>query len=171
MSTPTQRNEGEYHYTESGLDNVYLVSGFKLVPGPRGTQLQIDDIDGLHRAIGEILVSDRKNLSGKEIRFLRIEMGMSQSALARLLGISERAVIRWEKAHIGQVPSTAEASIRMLYRDFANERHKPGTLRQMLKKVADRENDEQRVSFRKPDRAKWRVVEGAEETQLELAAI
>ena len=39
-----------YHYTESGFDDVYLVNGLK-----------IKDIEGLHRAIGEWLVSTKNS--------------------------------------------------------------------------------------------------------------
>ena len=43
-----------YHYTESGLDNVYLVNGFEFIPSPSGKSVVIQDIDGLHNAIGRI---------------------------------------------------------------------------------------------------------------------
>ena len=121
MSTSTKYPTGDYHYTECGLDNVFLVNGFRYEDGPRGPQVIIEDIDGLHRAIGNILVNHCKNLSGKDIKFLRQEMSMSQTTLARLVGVSERAVIRWEKAKAGQVPSVAEAAVRMLCRDFSEE--------------------------------------------------
>lgn len=171
MSEPRKHKEGEYHYTESGLDNVYLASGFSYIESPRGTHVQIDDIDGLHRIIGETLVNNHKNLSGKEVRFLRIEMGMSQTALARHLGVSDRAVIRWEKAQAGQLPSTAEASIRMLYRDFINDDGRSGVMRRMLKKIADMENKIERMSLSKAGHAKWRPAQSAEERQLDLAAM
>lgn len=164
--TTTQTRGGEYHYTECGLENVYLVNGFHFLDGC----VQIDDIDSLHRAIGEILINCRKKLSGKEVKFLRTEMLMSQSTLARLLGVSDRAVIRWEKAGAGQVPSTAEASIRMLYRDFISDDGKSGTMRRMLKKIADMENEMQRMALSKPNKARWRPAESADERQLDLTA-
>ena len=82
-----------YQYTESGLHNIYLVNGFEFVED----RLRIHDLFGLHRAIGQWLVSTRKNLSGGEIRFLRHELEMSHASLARLLGVSEQSVLRWEK--------------------------------------------------------------------------
>ena len=68
MLTNMKHPTGDYHYTESGLDNVYLVNGFTYVDRPDGREVVIEDIDGLHRAIGEFLITNRKNLSGKEIR-------------------------------------------------------------------------------------------------------
>jgi putative transcriptional regulator len=103
-----------FHYTACGLDNVYLLNGFKLRSTPYGKGFSIDNIDGLHAAIGKRLIHERKTLSGKEIRFLRHEMDMSQGALADLLGVDEQTVARWEKGQAG-VSGPADKVIRLLY--------------------------------------------------------
>lgn len=102
-----------YHYTESGLDNIHLVNGFEM----DGGRLRIQDIDGLHRAIGRWLVSTRKELSGGEARFLRHELELSQSMLSVLLGVTERTVIRWENDRNGMKIGnpTADRTLRLLY--------------------------------------------------------
>jgi len=87
---------GEYHYTESGLDSVYLVNGYEIVETPEGRSVVIQNIDGLHQA-GRIFATEKKRLNGKEVRFLRTEMLLSQSSLARLLQLDEQTVARWEK--------------------------------------------------------------------------
>lgn len=99
-----------YHYTESGLDDIYLVNGFEM----DGGRFKIHDIDGLHRAIGRWLVSTRKELSGREIRFLRHEMELSQVALSTLLGVTERTVIRWENGR-NAGNAAADRTLRLLY--------------------------------------------------------
>lgn len=164
-----KRPVGEYHYTESGLDNVWLLNGFHYSEGPDGLHVAIEDIDGLHRAIGENLITRVKRLSGKEVRFLRQEMSLSQGTLARLFGVSERAVARWERAAAGGVPGPAETALRMLYHDFITG--EAGSMRRMLKTIADMERQMQRVTFRKPNRAKWQPAESAEERQLDLSAL
>lgn len=58
-----------YQYTESGLDNVYLVSGFEFAADKK--TVIIRDIDGLQRAIGRILATQQRRLTGAEFRFLR----------------------------------------------------------------------------------------------------
>ena len=98
------------HYTECGLDSVYLVNGFEL----KDSRLRIHDIEGLHCAIGRWLVSTRKRLSGGEIRFLRHELELSQTKLAFLLGVDERTVLRWEN-----VRSKRNAAARQLSGTFA----------------------------------------------------
>ena len=54
----------EYHYTESGLRNVWLASGFRIVRSDQGDRLLIDAIEGLHAAIGRGIVKKEKKLTG-----------------------------------------------------------------------------------------------------------
>ena len=87
-----------YHYTECGLDNIYLVNGVKITKTKSGDEeIFIHDIHGLHKAIGMILVSKRGFLSGKEIKFIRSTLDLSQTTLAKILGCSYQTVLLWEK--------------------------------------------------------------------------
>ncbi len=90
----------KYRYIECGLDNVYLLNGFTIRSTPYGRAVAIDNIDGLHRTIARFLVREKKELTGKEIRFLRHELKYSQNRLAALLGVTEQTVARWEKGEI-----------------------------------------------------------------------
>src|ERR1700730_4905684 len=68
--------EGEpLHYTACGLDDVYLVNGFtrETIDGEQFTA--IEDMDSLWKAIARYLVTERKVLAAKEIKFLRGQMG------------------------------------------------------------------------------------------------
>ena len=109
---------GTYHYTECGLDYVYLNGGVERLNGSRGRQIVIRDIDGLHKAIGRFLVTGKRNLSGKELRFLRHEMLMSQATLAMLLDVAEQTVHRWESGKT-ELPGPAEALVRLLYSEHS----------------------------------------------------
>jgi len=102
-----------YHYTESGLDDIYLINGFEMKDGC----LKIHDLEGLHRAIGRWLVFTRKELSGGEMRFLRHELELSQVALSTLLGVNERTVIRWENDRRDRSAGhpSADRTLRLLY--------------------------------------------------------
>jgi len=102
-----------YHYTESGLPNVWLVNGYTVHDTPYGKGVSINDLEGLHRAIGQALVS-KPRLSGAEIRFLRKELGCSQKALAEIIGTSEQTVSLWERDR-GQMPSAADRILRLFY--------------------------------------------------------
>jgi putative transcriptional regulator len=105
-----------YHYTESGLENIYLVNGFEHIETPRGIAVKITDIKGLHKAIGMIIARERKNLSGREFRFLRHEINMTQQNLANLLGMDIQSVGRWERGE-GAIPGPAQGLIRLLFEE------------------------------------------------------
>ena len=109
--------EGEmHHYRLSGLDYVYLVNGFTRHETEYGPGIAFDDLDGLHRAIGEDIITHRAHLSGAEVRFLRKEMDLSQGGLAVGLGVDAQTVARWEKGQT-DVPGPADRLIRVLYRE------------------------------------------------------
>jgi putative transcriptional regulator len=109
-----------YHYTESGLRNIYLVNGFKQHKTAYGKGVAFDNIEGLHREIGRHLCAYRPRLTGAEFRFLRHELDLSQVALAGLLGNNEQAVALWEKGKV-KVPAWADRLLRALYREHMGE--------------------------------------------------
>lgn len=127
-------NDERYHYLECGLDDVYLVNGFEWHETARGTSIAIKDIDTLHHAIGEHLCRDKKELSGKEFRFLRREMLMSQALLADLFDVKEQTVHRWETGK-SPLPKAAESLIRLMHMD------KVSSVRDRLKRIADLEDE------------------------------
>lgn len=109
-----------YPYKGCGLDNVYLIGGVEYIDTPRGKTVHIKDIEGLHRAIGHWLVHEKKNLVGKEFRFLRHEINLTQQHLAALLGANVQNVGRWEREEGDKIPGPAQAVIRLLYDEKIN---------------------------------------------------
>jgi DNA-binding transcriptional regulator YiaG len=146
-----------YHYTECGLGNVYLANGYDIIESPRGRQVIIRDIDGLHTAIGRFLIDEKKDLDGNDIRFLRHEMAMSQARLARLLDVSEQAINRWERGK-SNISKPAEALIRFLYAEHLNK-GEPGSIEQALRKLADLEDDfDDAVRFHQDNGDEWKKL-------------
>jgi putative transcriptional regulator len=129
--------EQAYHYTECGLNNIYLKNGFHFIETPDGQAVSIHDIDGLHKAIGMVLVTEKKDLTGSEVRFLRHELLMSQQALAHLLGVNEQSIRRWENGKIA-IPKPSESLLRLLYREHAQDKN--GKVSTALRKIADLED-------------------------------
>lgn len=105
-----------YHYTESGLRNVWLRNGYKEHDTPYGKGISIHDTEGLHRAIGVFLVTQKPHLSGAEVRFLRTEMDLSQSDLGRILGVGETTIRGWESGR-NKITKPAERLLRSLYKE------------------------------------------------------
>lgn len=123
---------GSYHFTECGLDNVFLVNGFRHEQSSQGTIVRIDHLDGLLGAIAEHLVFARRTLKGREIRFLRHHLNLSQRALGTLLAVDEQTVARWEKGKT-RVDGAAERMIRLM---CAEQMRSGSSIRAFLRDVA-----------------------------------
>ncbi len=106
-----------YHYVECGLSNVYLASGYNVEDAEGyGETLEIPDMEGLHRAIGDRIVRQKRVMNGAEFRFLRLELDLSQRALAERLSTNEQSVAKWEKAAGKPVANrSAERLLRIIY--------------------------------------------------------
>lgn len=103
------------HYTSCGLSNVWLLNGYRDKDTPYGPAVSIDDLDGLHRAIGLGIARQPHGLTGEEFRFLRQELDLSQARLAAYLGTSAETVARWEQGD--EVPRWADCLLRALFRE------------------------------------------------------
>jgi DNA-binding transcriptional regulator YiaG len=103
-----------YRYRACGLDNIYLLNGYHMEDHDGEDHVSISDIDGLHRAIGRHLVTHRKALSVKEIRFLRNTLDLTQAELAARLGNTSQSVARWEKGET-EMPGAAEKLLRAIF--------------------------------------------------------
>lgn len=85
------------HYTACGLPNVYLTSGYQAreVNGER--YVSVHDVEDLHQAIALYLTTQKKELTGAEVRFIRKYLDLTQRELGNFLGVSDQSVARYEK--------------------------------------------------------------------------
>ena len=103
-----------YAYSVCGLDNIFLLNGYRTDYPDGEESISVVDVEGLHRAIGRHLVLHRKGLSPKEVRFLRKTMDLTQAELAAKLGNDAQSVARWEKGTC-EMPGTAEKLLRVTF--------------------------------------------------------
>lgn len=125
-----------YHYTESGLDNVVL-TGLTLYKCSKCGEAipQIPDINGLHESIGIAISKSEKVLRGSEIRFLRKELGLKAQELADLLGVYKVSVSRWENEK-EQIGAGNDRLVRVLYlRKIEKECNKMADLQSIFKNI------------------------------------
>ena len=148
-----------YHYKESGLDNVFLVDGYQRQKTAYGAAVSIHNVEALHKAIGQEIIRNARGLNGAELRFLRIEMDLTQARLASLLGSEEQTLRRWEKARAKAIPGPADRMLRALYCEFVG---KDGSVRRMLERLADLDarEDAQRFRFKETKKG-WKPEERA----------
>ncbi len=105
----------KYHYTECGLDNVYLDNVRVFVCDKcNEEEVSLPCVPDLHMLLGKIIVSQKQPLDGKEVRFLRKNAGLSATKLAKILGVSLETISRWENDKI-KIKSSSDRLIRMVY--------------------------------------------------------
>ncbi|MFI5330983.1 MAG: type II TA system antitoxin MqsA family protein [Desulfobaccales bacterium] len=109
-----QIHAGKYHYTESGLQNVWLV-GVEIFECDCGEKFAIlPCLEGLHKVIAKILLTKEDQLTGREIRFLRKHMGLKAKDFAKHIGVMNVTVSRWEREETIP-PTPIDRLIRFFY--------------------------------------------------------
>lgn len=105
-----------YHYKACGLDNVIL-EGVDMVQDDAGEKtITIPAVGRLHKVIAAMVVQKPHGLNGKELRFLRTEMGMTQAELANILRCESLTVSRWERDE-HPINEAADALVRLLAKE------------------------------------------------------
>jgi DNA-binding transcriptional regulator YiaG len=153
-----------YHYTESGLDNVWLDNGYTKYDTPYGKGVAVNDADELLAAIALSLTAKEGSLTGKEFRFLRLSLGLSQPNAAKMLGVTEQAVSLWERT--GKVPKQGDALLRLLVLEKQNGGGKASEMIERINTV-DRLMNQQIIA--KARSHKWTTKRQAEAPELETA--
>ena len=106
----------QWHYTQCGLDHVIIETEF-MADDAGEDVISIPAIGVLHRAIAEGVINAAGLLTGREFRFLRTEMGLTQDELARFFHRDSQTIARWEK---GETP--IDAVYDMVMRKLVAER-------------------------------------------------
>ena len=130
-----------YHYVASGLPNVFLLNGVSEANTPYGPMATIEDINGLHNAIGLYIIENPEQMTGAEFRFLRKQLELTQKQLGCYLRVNEQTVANYEKGNTGLGP--ADPQMRMLYLiSVLPEQTRLEVLKDMTAKISSRERAE-----------------------------
>lgn len=118
---------GDYKYLESGLDNVIIrgIEIFQCVCGEHSAF--IPQIMEIHKAIAKCLIEQTRPLAGREMRFLRKNMGMKAIDLSRFLGVDNATLSRWENDK-DKHSAIVDRYIRLLYANRMNMPHEANIL-------------------------------------------
>lgn len=144
-----------YNYIESGLDNVILENGYTIHKTPYGDGVSIENVAGLHQAIGRWLVRQRRPLTGAEFRFLRAELELSQLMIAQMLGTGEQAVRRWEKQRKKDIPGMADRLIRGLYKEHVDG---DGSMKEIMERLREIDDLQHTTARLREDNDTWRIA-------------
>jgi len=131
-----------YHYTECGLDDVFLLNGYSI---DSDGVLFIKNIQGLHKAIAERLIFVPRKLKNKEVRFIRHYLDVSQKVFGEMLGVDYQSILRWETGKT-KITKTAERFLRSIFYEYVN-----GNVRavDIIDRLSDLDNNRQdtRIEF------------------------
>ncbi|MGC3975383.1 MAG: type II toxin-antitoxin system MqsA family antitoxin [Nitrospira sp.] len=106
--------DAPYHYTLSGLQEVYLVGISIWRCSSCGEEVPvIPKVGELHEAIARSLITRDGNLTGKEIKFLRKNAGFQSAEFAALMGVSATYMSKVENNRLKLGPG-ADKLVRIL---------------------------------------------------------
>ena len=105
--------EHRYHYTESGLDNIWL-EGITVYscPNCEVESADIPDLEGLHKLLAKDIILTPLPMRGAELRFLRKEAKLKLKDFAEILGVDPKTINNLEKAvHLSK---QTDVTVRLL---------------------------------------------------------
>ncbi|MBP6117603.1 MAG: hypothetical protein KBC57_03085 [Neisseriaceae bacterium] len=103
-----------YEYKETGMDNVWLVNGHTVVEGPDGAAVQVVSVRQLANALAQVLVQSEAALSGRALRFLRLQLGLERTEMGAIIGVGAETIIQWEQ-EVTVLPVAADFMARVVY--------------------------------------------------------
>jgi DNA-binding transcriptional regulator YiaG len=92
---------------------VFLLNGVSEANTPYGPMVTIEDINGLHHAIGLYVIKNPEQMTGAEFRFLRKQLELTQAQLDDYLRVGDQTVANYEKGNTSLGP--VDPLMRMLY--------------------------------------------------------
>lgn len=111
-----------YHYTESGLDNVFLSNIEVEVCQECGAKSpSIPRVRDLHAAIARAIALQETQLHGRDAKFLRKQLGLRAKEWAALIKVDAATLSRWENGN-QQIGSQSDLLVRFLFIRLTEER-------------------------------------------------
>lgn len=102
-----------YRYEECGLDNVHVYGLSPIIDDDGEEVFGIKNVNGLHKAIASAIVTHSAAMSGKQLRFLRTEMGFTQAEVGKMVHKEALSVGRWEREEC-PIDTNADTIIRLI---------------------------------------------------------
>lgn len=111
-----------YHYTECGLDNIYLgnIEMYTCVCGE--VVAVIPDSTEVNASIGLWLIKKKTLLCGNELKFLRKNAGLNAKSFAEYIGVNKSTLSRWENDK-QSIDKSNDRLVRLIYANIKNISH------------------------------------------------
>ncbi len=126
-----------YHFTESGVNNVYLENlQVEVCRKCKTVAPYLPQARQLMETIGRALAAQPAPLTGAAVRFLRKQAGHNTASWARLVRADAVTQTRWETGELALEPPT-ELLHRLVYGYLLAERTEGKLPSQLLERLAD----------------------------------
>lgn len=129
-----------YHYTQCGLDYIYLMDGYTIHETECGEGISIENMKELYNFIADEIVSFPVCFRGQEVRFIRSVLDLTQHQIAKILGVTRDTIAKYEKERNKVIPKTQDGLLRYIYRDMTGSQK----LKQILDIINERDCEEVR---------------------------
>jgi putative zinc finger/helix-turn-helix YgiT family protein len=105
--------QADYQAREVGLENVVVKDAEQWACGCGEHVVELPH-ERLQSEVGRSLLEKRSPLTGQEIRFLRKAMALKGVELARMMGVNEATLYRWESGD-KSISAVSDRLLRLLY--------------------------------------------------------
>ncbi len=103
-----------YHYQESGLPNIHLISGYNLATEDGEEYVSFDNFFLLHETIGRHIIYAKNHLHRLQFKFLRKELGMDIITFSEHLGITPDTAKDIENGQLA-ISKSIDVTLRTMY--------------------------------------------------------
>lgn len=129
-----------YEYKESGLNNIVL-EGIEVHRCDCGEKIvSIPAIPELHALLGQMIIKKKTMLNGKEIRFLRKNMGFTAKKLSSFMKVGNEIISRWENGN-RNISEPNDRLLRLLYMAIKEIPHAELKIQEQFPEIVDSHTD------------------------------
>lgn len=137
--------EAAFHYTMSGLRNVFLVGiNYQECPACQEKVPEIPKMGELHKVIATVLIKKEETLSGEEVRYLRKNAGLNGTEFAALIGVSPEHLSRVENNN-ADLSASVDKMVRVYAEDAIGGGHFREVLREKARKIKKKKGADRKI--------------------------
>lgn len=132
-----------FHYTQCGLDYVYLMDGVEWEENEYGKFFSISEVEKLHDFIAHEIITSSRPIRGQEMLFLRKQLMLSQNCLANLMGITRVTIAKAEAKRIENVSPMMDRLLRIIFTLNNKDKKSLSVVAELLDDIAEQEYQRQ----------------------------
>jgi transcriptional regulator with XRE-family HTH domain len=152
--------EKPFHFVDSGLDNVYLV-GIKYFEDENGNKIaEIPALEQLMQLIAQDLVLAPRDLTGKEVKYLRKRLGRKATEFCTYLGLDPSTLSRIEQEK-QESSQQVQKLARLAYCLLSEDHNLLDCAKSIIQEFIDAYATRKTIVLEMKDNQEWRELQAA----------